>query len=68
MSDKSTQAVRRLTLEPDEHMRWIYDYTRPDYNSDQARYLRERRAAALRNCPLWMLEDARANSNLRKRI
>ena len=53
--------MKLLTLEPDPHMRWIYDYTHPDYNSDMARDLRERRAAALRSCPRWMIQEARMN-------
>lgn len=58
--------MKMLSLEPDEDMRWIYDYTHPDYNSDQARYLRERRDRALRNAPQWMIEEALLNDILRK--
>lgn len=50
---------KRLTLDPDEHMRWIYDPSHPDYNTDQARDLRARRDAALQAAPRWMLEEAR---------
>jgi len=57
--------MKRLSLEPDPDMRWIYDYTHPDYNSDRAKSLRERRASALRNAPQWMIEEARMNDNLR---
>jgi hypothetical protein len=56
--------VKRLSLEPDPDMRWIYDYTHPDYNSPRARHLRESRAAALRNAPQWMIELARLNDAL----
>lgn len=55
----------KLSLEPDKRMRWIYEYTHPDYNSDRAKDLRERRAAALRNAPKWMIEEARLNDSLR---
>jgi hypothetical protein len=53
--------MKRLSLEPDERMRWIYDYTHPDYNSDRAKDLRERREVAMRNAPRWMIEEARLN-------
>lgn len=56
--------MKRLSLEPDEHMRWIYDYTHPDYNTDRARDLRERRAVAMQNAPRWMIEEARMNDNI----
>lgn len=55
----------KLSLEPDPHMRWIYDYTHPDYNSDRAKDLRARRDAAFRSAPQWMIEEARMNDNLR---
>lgn len=57
----------KLSLRPDEHMRWIYDYTHPEYNSEQAKWLRERRAAAIANAPQWMIELARFNDSLRNR-
>jgi hypothetical protein len=56
--------VKRLTLEPDEHMRWIYDPSHRDYHSDRAKDLRERRAAALRNAPRWMVWEAEMNDAL----
>ena len=56
--------MKRISLEPDEHMRWIYDYTHPDYNSSRAKDLRERRAAALRSAPKWMIEEARLNDSM----
>lgn len=55
----------KLSLEPDEHMRWIYDYTHPDYNSDMAKDLRERRMRAMQSAPQWMIEEARLNDILR---
>ncbi len=57
--------MKSLSLEPDEHMRWIYDYTHPEYNSDRAKDLRDRRAAAIRNAPQWMIEEARLNDALK---
>lgn len=54
------------TLEPDGHMRWIYDYRHPEYHTPRAVDLRERRAAALRACPGWMLEQAAINDEIRK--
>lgn len=53
--------MKRLSLKPDEHMRWIYDPSHPEYNSARAEDLRERRAAAMRNAPAWMIEEARLN-------
>jgi hypothetical protein len=58
--------VKRLSLEPDEHMRWIYDPQHPDYNSDHAKHLREARAHALSQCPDWMIWDAALNDLDRK--
>ena len=45
-------------------MRWIYDYTHPRYNSDEAKDLRERRRAAIQGAPRWMLDEARSNDAL----
>lgn len=56
----------RLSLEPDEHMRWIYQNGHPDYNSDRAKDLRERRHRAMQNAPRWMIEEARMNDNLKR--
>lgn len=54
-----------FSLQPDPHMRWIYDYTdRERYNSPEAQELRARRDAALRSCPAWMLEQAALNDAL----
>lgn len=57
---------RQLSLEPDDHMKWIYNPSHPNYNSDQAKDLRERRAAALRSCPEWVLLDAYLNDIMKK--
>ena len=56
----------KLSLEPDEHMRWIYDYTHPDYNSDRAKDLRERRRVAMVNAPRWMVWEAELNDSLKE--
>lgn len=56
----------KFSLSPDEHMRWIYDIYHKDYHSEHANYLRESRAAALRNAPRWMIEQASANDFDRK--
>ena len=53
--------MKRISLEPDEDMRWIYDYTHRDYNTPHAKDLRERRARAIANAPEWMREEARLN-------
>ena len=58
--------MKMLSLEPDENMRWIYDPSHRDYNTEMAEDLRNRRAAALRSCPRWMIEEARLNDALRK--
>lgn len=50
-----------LSLEPDENMKWIYDYRHPDYYSDRAKHLRAARDSALRSAPRWMIEEARLN-------
>ena len=59
---------KRLTLEPDEHMRWIYDPAHRDYNTDMARHLRNRRDAALASAPRWMIEEARNTDLLPRAI
>lgn len=53
--------MKRLSLEPDTDMRWIYDYTHPDYKTDRAKHLREARGSALQNAPEWMLQEAAMN-------
>ncbi len=58
--------MKMLSIEPDEHMRWIYDQTHPDYHTDYARDLRKRRDRALSACPRWMIEEARMNDILRE--
>ena len=50
-----------LSLEPDESMRWIYDYRHPDYNTPMAQDLRERRSRAIANAPEWMKREAQLN-------
>lgn len=52
--------MKKLSLEPDDHIKWIYNPSHPDYNSDEAKDLRERRAAALRSCPEWMIYGAKS--------
>ena len=56
--------MNRLSLEPDEQMRWIYDPSHRDYNSDQAKDLRERRARAIASAPEWMIREAQMNDTL----
>ena len=46
--------VKKFSLEPDDHMKWIYDPQHPDYNSKHAEYLRKRRAHAISIAPQWM--------------
>jgi hypothetical protein len=58
--------MKHLSLEPDPHMRWIYENAHPDYNSDYAKDLRARRQAALNSAPQWMIEEARMNDLLKK--
>lgn len=58
--------MKMLSLEPDEDMRWIYDYTHPNYNTDRAKSLRNKRNSALRHAPRWMVEEARLNDILRE--
>lgn len=48
----------KFSLKPDEHMRWIYDARHPEYHTDYARSLRERRANALSQVPWWMFVRA----------
>jgi hypothetical protein len=56
--------MKRLSLHPDPHTRWIYDPRHPDYNSDMAKHLREARAYAITSAPKWMIDDARSNDTL----
>ena len=58
--------MKTLSLEPDEHMRWIYDPSHRDYDSDRARDLRERRDAAMRGAPEWMRREAELNDLIRQ--
>jgi len=48
----------RLSLNPDRHLQWTYDFRHPDYNTKQAEDLRTRRARALQACPQWLLDQA----------
>ena len=59
--------MKRLSLEPDPDMRWIYDYTHPDDNTDRAKHLREARSRAIANAPEWMVREAQLNDALKKR-
>jgi hypothetical protein len=59
--------MKNLSLQPDEDMKWIYDYTHPEYNTDRARHLREARARALASAPEWMIEGARLNDILKRK-
>jgi len=53
--------MTRLSLNPDPWMAWIYDPAHPDYHSAEAKDLRARREAAIRNAPQWMKEEAAYN-------
>lgn len=56
--------MNKLSLKPDPHMRWIYDYTDPRYNDPpQTVDLRNRRRNAIDNAPQWMIDEARMNDN-----
>lgn len=61
-----SEIERRLSLKPDPWMRWIYDYRDPRYNDPQTIDLRNRRDAAIRSAPRWMIEMARTNDLMRK--
>ena len=60
--------MNKLSLNPDADMAWIYNCYHPSYDSERAKDLRERRAAALANCPPWLwhiatTNDAEADAN-----
>jgi len=55
-----------FSLEPDEHMRWIYDQRHPEYYTPRAVDLRQLRAAALVECPRWMIEQAAISDEISK--
>lgn len=57
--------MKQLSLEPDDHMKWIYDHRHPDYNTDRAKHLREARFMAIHNAPEWMKREAEMNDTLR---
>lgn len=50
--------MMRISLKPDDHIRWIYDRRHPDYNSERAKHLRASRERALASCPAWLLDEA----------
>ena len=56
--------MNKLSLKPDDDMKWIYDCYHPAYNSAEAEHLRGARARALLSCPRWMKETARMNDLL----
>ena len=59
MIDEQQGMTMFFSLQPDPHMEWIYD---PKYRDDpRARDLRERREAAIRSAPKWMIDAAIAN-------
>lgn len=60
--------MKELSLEPDPSMRWIYDKKHPAYNDPQTKDLRDRRAAAMRNAPDWMVREAELNDINRKKL
>jgi hypothetical protein len=51
--------VKKFSLKPDPHMRWIYDQSFQD--DPKAKDLRARRDAAIRSAPQWMLDEAHLN-------
>lgn len=57
--------MKNFSAQPDEHMKWIYDHSNPEYHSDHAKDLRAQREAALRACPEWMIKAAMLNDMLR---
>jgi hypothetical protein len=57
--------MRKLSLQPDPWMRWIYDPTHPDYNSEHAKSLRDARERMLAMTPAWMKLEASANDGAR---
>jgi hypothetical protein len=56
-----------LSLNPDPHLAWIYDYRHPDYNTPRAEALREARGNAIRNTPQWMIDLALSNDEWKRR-
>ena len=64
-ANSQSATEKRLSLEPDADMRWIYDYTHPDYNTDRAKHLREARSRAIANAPEWMRRDAAFNDAMK---
>lgn len=58
--------MKSLSMEPDPDMRWIYDYTHLEYNTDRAKGLRERRSRAIQYAPEWMKRMAQVDDVLRR--
>lgn len=58
--------MKSLSMEPDPDMRWIYDHTHPEYNTDRAKWLRERRSRAIQGAPEWMKRMAQGDDVLRR--
>lgn len=58
--------MKRLSLSPDVDMRWLYDHTHPDYNTDRAKHLRAARAFAINGAPEWMKREAELNDLMRR--
>ena len=58
--------MKAISLEPDDDMKWIYDPSHPDYYSDRAKSLRDRRSDAMRNAPEWMIREAELNDSRKK--
>ena len=52
-----------ISLDPDNHMEWIYDQNHPDYYSDRAKHLRDARDRAIRSAPEWMIRVAEMNDD-----
>lgn len=55
-----------FSLEPDQILRWIYDYTDHRYHSKEAQELRARRSAAISSSPSYMRDMAAMNDMNRK--
>ena len=53
--------MKRLSLEPDDNMRWIYDPSHPDYHTGRVKHLREARSRAMASAPEWMIREAELN-------
>lgn len=58
--------IDKLSLDPDDHMKWIYDQSRPDYHDPRVQSLRDARDRALRSAPEWMIKIAESNDNFKR--